>query len=295
MLHNINRCKIIVPLRGLIKINMKKALFIVATCAIFTSCSSEQDPTQTNEVTFTVNGMEIATERLAAPAALIDDENKAMTDLYLFDGKTQVAHQTSTDANFGTITALLSSGEHNLHFVATRSTGLAYTEETGTLGMTSIRQTYGKHYPLSVSGSSTQNITLDRISGQVVLTIEDKVPADANELTIAFGDHYPIINVETFNGVRDGAFSAAVSLTGKVGSTNTTYTINVFTPTFGTSYNTTYTITATNTSGAVIGQATGTMPVCANTKTLLHGNLFAGTQSVLTLSTAWNADNDVNF
>ena len=39
----------------------------------------------------------------------------------------------------------------------------------------------------------------------------------------------------------------------------------------------------------------GTMTIASNTKTLLHGNLFTGTRSFLSLSTAWNSDIDEGF
>ena len=103
------------------------------------------------------------------------------------------------------------------------------------------------------------------------------------------------LNPTTFAGVRSGEFDQTVSLASKVGQTDVQYKLNILAPVYGTESTTTYTLTATNGSGEVIGQATGTMPINSNTKTLLHGNLFTGTRSFLSLATSWGADSDVIF
>ena len=86
-----------------------------------------------------------------------------------------------------------------------------------------------------------------------------------------------------------------MSIASKVGSTGVQYKLNILAPVYGIESTTTYTLTATNGSGYVIGHATGTMTICSNTKTLLHGSLFTGTRSFLSLSTAWNGDIDEAF
>ena len=95
--------------------------------------------------------------------------------------------------------------------------------------------------------------------------------------------------------MRSGACDQTVNIYGKVGMSGQTWTLNILVPEYGVEHETTYTLTATNGSSQVIGQCTGTIPCNSNTKTLLHGNLFTGTRSFFSLTTSWNADNDVNF
>jgi hypothetical protein len=226
-------------------------------------------------------------------APLTDDDGQQMTDLLLFDGATYLTRQQNTDPSFGTVTVLLTAGEHHLHFIATRSTELSYDE--GTLNCENLRPTFGKHYDLNVTGGSDQNISLDRITGQVEITIEDEVPSGAANLRIQMGDYYKGINPTNFAATRSGDFDQTINISSKVGSTDNSWTLNILVPEYGVEHETTFTLTATNGSGDVIGQATGTMPCNSNTKTLLHGNLFTGTRSMVTLTTAWNADEDVSF
>jgi len=226
-------------------------------------------------------------------APLTDEDGAQMTDLILFDGATYLMRQQNTDPKFGEVTVMLTAGEHHLHFVATRSTELSYSE--GVLNCASLRSTFGKHYDINVTGGSDEYVTMDRLTGMVVITIEDEIPAGAANLRIQFGDYYKGLNPTTFAGVRSGDFDQTVSIASKVGQTDVQYKLPVLAPVYGTESTTTYTLTATNGSGDVIGQATGTMPINSNTKTLLHGNLFVGTRSFISLATSWGADSDVTF
>lgn len=280
---------------------MKKTFLLCALCALMLlGCKSKNDPenVQQHQVTFRVPQLAVETEPMNAPgvrkvAPLTDEDGSQMTDLILFDGATYLMRQQNTDPNFGTVTVMLTAGEHHLHFVATRSTELSYDE--GVLNCASLRSTFGKHYDLNVTGGSDEYVTMDRLTGMVVITIEDEIPAGAANLRIQFGDYYKGLNPTTFAGVRSGDFDQTVSIASKVGQTDVQYKLNILAPVYGTESTTSYTLTATNGSGEVIGQATGTMPINSNTKTLLHGNLFTGTRSFLSLATSWGADNDVTF
>lgn len=280
---------------------MNKHFILCAVMALLClSCSKKDEPAnvQQHQVTFRVPQLAVETEPMSAPgvrkvAPLTDEDGSQMTDLLLFDGATYLMRQQNTDPDFGTVTVMLTAGEHHLHFVATRSTELSYDE--GVLNCASLRSTFGKHYDINVTGGSDEYVTMDRLTGMVVITIEDEIPAGAANLRIQFGDFYKGLNPTTFAGVRSGAFDQTVSLSSKVGQTDVQYKLNVLAPVYGTESTTSYTLTATNGSGDVIGQATGTMPINSNTKTLLHGNLFTGTRSFLSLATSWGADSDVTF
>lgn len=277
---------------------MNKNLISCAFSAlILMSCGgNEPQSLQSHQVTFHIPQVVAETQPMNGPRRtpiLTDDDGQQMSDLFLFDGATQIAHQTNAEAEFGTITVLLTAGTHHLHFIATRSTGLSYDE--GILNCASLRPTFGKHYDLNVTGGSDENISLERLTGQVVITIEDEIPTGASQLRIQMGDYYKGINPTTFAGVRSGEFDQTVNISGKVGLTNQSWTLNILVPTYASQSNTTFTLTATNTGGDIIGQATGTMTINSNTKTLLHGNLFKGTRSFLSLTTAWNAEEDVTF
>ena len=272
---------------------MRKLLSLAALCSVLLACSSKDEPVETYDVKFSVNGWNAMSETMSAPrkapATLNDGEND-LTDLYLFDGSTQLAHQTNDATDFGTITVQLTTGDHHLHFVATRSGGLSY--DGGVLTATNLRSTFGKHYDLTVSGSSEEAVILERLSGKLIITVQDVIPSSAQTLQIQIGDYYAALNVTTFAGVRTGAFDQTVNISGKQGQSNVSWTLNILAPSAD-EYNTTYTITARDGSNNIIGQAMGQVPLSRNTKTILRGNLFSGTKSFISLSTEWNEDIEV--
>lgn len=270
---------------------MKKFLFFSALAALLIGCKGQDEPSQ-QQVTFRISNFQSTTEPLKAPAALVDGDDGALTDLYLFDGTTQLAHQTSEQGDFGTITVTLSTGSHTLHFVATRSTGLSYSD--GILACSSLKNTFGKTITLNVSGSSDENITLDRLTGKLVITLNDAIPTGASSLRIQLGDRYTSLDIATLYGVSPAAFDQSVNLSSKVGQSGYSITLYMLAPDAD-GYETTFTLTATNTSSQVIGQATGNITIAPNTKTLLSGNLFTGTRSFISLNSAWNADIEENF
>lgn len=276
---------------------MKKFLFLCALAAItLVSCKSDKDePQSQQQVTFKVSNFTSTTEPMnsprKAPASLVDGE-EAMTDLYLFDGSTQLAHQTNDQEDFGTISVMLSLGDHNLHFIATRSTGLGVSN--GVLTCSSLRNTFGKTVALNVSGSSEENITLERLTGRLYITIDDAIHTGAANLHIAIGNRYTSLDVQTLYGVSPEASAFDIDLTNKIGQTGYSLNTWMLAPDAD-GYETTFTLTATNGSSQVIGQATGTITIAPNTKTLLHGNLFSGTRSFVSLNTSWNADIEESF
>ena len=270
---------------------MKKALFICALAALLIGCKGQDEPSK-QQVTFRVSNFQSTNEPIKAPASLVDGDDGALTDIYLFDGSTQLVHQTSTQEDFGTITVLLPVGEHNLYFIATRSTGLAVEE--GLLVCSSLKNTFGKTVHLNVSGGGDQNITLDRLTGKLVITINDEIPSGASNLRIQLGGRYTSLDIASLYGVSPSTFDQNVNLTGKVGTSGYSITLFMLAPDAD-GYDTEFTLTATNTATQVIGQATGTVTIAPNTKTLLSGNLFTGTRSFISLNSAWNADIEESF
>lgn len=272
---------------------MKKTIIFGAIFAlIFSACTSDA-PAPTQTVTFNLSTFEQTTEPLKAPAAVIlDDENgSALTDIFIFDGDNQVAHQTSDADDFGTIALPLTHGEHNLHFVATRSTGITYND--GKLFATSLRSTFGKHLALNVTSTTDdQNIELDRITGMLRITILDEFPANAAEIEFIINKRYTTLLIQDFQGFEaEGSNTIRTSCTSKVGRSGEYYTLCVLSPILNTPYTATVTINAYNAGGDNIASVTvKNVQMCSNTKTLLSGNLFNMPSANISVNTEWEED-----
>ena len=278
---------------------MKKYLFFSAIVALlFVSCKGKNEPVQVQQVTFRVSAFEQTTEPMGSPrkapqATILDDEGGVvLTDLYVFDGTTQLAHQVYADDNaaFGTVTLDLTHGNHNLSFVATRSAGLSYS--AGVLSATSLRSTFGKTLALNVSGSTpAQNLTLDRISGLLSITINDEFPATANQIEFVMATRYTSINVATLCGTNGDEWSQKVSCTGKVGQSGVQYSFTFLAPSLTDEYTSDLTINIYNSLDAVIYSVTiEDVRLASNTKTMLSGNLFTSPSASVSVSHTWNTN-----
>ena len=280
---------------------MKRLFLFAAIVAAFLSCSKKDEPQQKQSITFKVSAFEQTTEPMNSPrrapqATILDDEGGvALTDLYVFDGTTQLAHQTNDDQNFGTVTLNLSHGDHSLSFVLTRSAGLSYN--AGVLSASSLRSTFGKTLALNVSASTpAQDLTLERLTGLVGVTINDAFPATANEIEFVINPRYTSLNVATLCGVSGSEFRQKVSCTSKIGQSGVYYGFNILAPSLTEEFTADVTINIYNSTNTVIYSVTvDDVRMAANTKTLISGNLFQSPGATVTVNTTWNTSIVGNF
>lgn len=263
------------------------------------SCSKKDEPKQSKLITFKVTAFEqtagpMGSPRKAPQSTILDDDEGgvALTDLYVFDGTTQLAHQVYADDNdaFGTVTLDLTHGNHNLSFVATRSTGLAYS--AGVLSATSLRSTFGKTLALNVTSSTAaQNLQLDRLNGVLYITINDAFPATANQIEFSMANRYTSLNVANLCGTNGDEWSQKVSCTSKVGQTGVQYNFNFLAPSLDEEYTSDVMIRVYNSSDVVIYSVTiEDVRFAANTKTMLSGNLFTSPSASITVNTSWQSN-----
>jgi hypothetical protein len=276
---------------------MKRYIYFMPLLAIaLFGCKGSDEPqnTQKQQITFKVAAFEQTQEPMGSPrrapqATILDDEGGvALTDLYVFDGTTQLAHQTNDDQNFGTVTLNLSHGDHSLSFVLTRSAGLSYN--AGVLSASSLRSTFGKTLALNVSASTpAQDLTLERLTGLVGVTINDAFPATANEIEFVINPRYTSLNVATLCGVSGSEFRQKVSCTSKVGQSGVQYSFNILAPSRDEEFTADVTINIYNSASDVIYSVTvDDVRMAANTKTLISGNLFTSPSASVTVNTTWN-------
>ena len=271
---------------------MKKYIYLCALAALIISCKGQNEPAQTQQVQFTVSTFEQTSQPMRAPqATILDDEGgTALTDLFVFDGGTQLVHQTSDASDFGTVTMNLTHGNHNLSFVLTRSTGITVSE--GVMTMTGVRSTFGKLLALNVTKSTgEQAVVLDRISGQLQITINDAFPSAANQIEFVVDPRYSQLDITNLQAINGDEWSQRVSCTSKQGQSGVSYTFNHICPSLTDEYTADVTINIYNAGGSLIYTVTiDDVRFASNTKTLLSGNLFTVPSASVGVNTSWNSN-----
>ena len=273
---------------------MKQLLPLLALVAIFISCDNGNNPTNTSAVTFKLSQFDQTITPLNSPAkAPIYDEEEggvALTDIFVFDDTTQVAHQTSDQEDFGTITISLANGEHNLSFIATRSTNISTAN--GVMTMENVRPTFGKLLTLNVTPSTTnQDLTLDRITGKLTITILDAFPADAKEIEFVINPRYSQLDVTTLLATNGQSVAQKVDCSSKAGKKDQAFSFNLLAPVLDAEYTADVTINVYNANNEVIHSVLiNSVRLAANTRTLLSGEVFRATGATLNIDHSWNTD-----
>jgi hypothetical protein len=273
---------------------MKKFLFFSALAALMLiGCKNQNEPEQVQAVQFKVSTFTQTTEQMNAPrrSPILDDEGgTALTDLFVFDGTTQLAHQTNDQDDFGTITLTLTHGSHNLSFVCTRSTDISVADGTMTMG--GVKPTFGKLLTLNVTNQTpAQDLTLQRLTSQMIITVLDAFPATAKEIEFVIKPRYSALDVTTLCGTDGEEFVKRVSCTSKVGKTDQQFTMNLLPPTLTDEYQADVTINVYGDGGTVLYSVlVEDVRLAANTKTLLSGKLFTAPSASVSVDHTWSSD-----
>jgi hypothetical protein len=291
---------------------MKKVLlFIFCGCFMF-SCSKEKKSPgppvkppgdKTYAVTFKINttgasGLKtnsVHAETSVTPVSgsanqlqywVYDSSGKLITQLY----------QTKTTTNFGQITDTFSAGTYSIVIVAQNNLSaiilpltVPTTYSTGAISING-NDTFFKTYSLTVTDTtSAQDVTLDRIDGQLQVKITDAIPTAAQTLGVTIVSERGIAISTGLPNATASTFTYQVSLPdsvkGKTNFTLTTYIANTVAPF-------TANIFATNSAGTKYVTATVDSVTCqVNERTLLSGALFntsASNAFNVTFNNAWD-------
>ena len=288
------------------------AIFGIALCATFMSCSKadapEQEPNKGINID-TAYGDSIETKALITFACTGDftlqtkamtraltADGKDMTDLWLLDyignELKQTIHQTESDADFGSPTVPLALGRHHLYFIATRGTGATFDTDTHTMMMDHVSDTFYKAVEINVGNtlSGTQAVELERIVTKLKIVLNDAIPEGADKVIITPDTWYHAIDYLT--GEPSAATTAqpfTISIPpGDVGTKGEQ--ISIFGFSGSTEWNTGFSVVCKDSSGGVLGSATvGSAPLQRNRVTEFSGTLFSGSSSFsVSLLSSWD-------
>lgn len=236
---------------------------------------------------FTLSTYDMTTRSLEA-------DSKPMTDLWLFDyiGTTlmQSLHQTSSDADFGTPTVELLSGDHHIYFVASRGKTPVISTTNHTITWSSVSDTFWKDYSLTVTGSAnaSRSVTLDRVVTRLRLSITDAIADDVSTISITPSHwSYGLDYITSQPITPESSHPVVIDIPGSyIGTTN--LAINIFGFSSSDEWTTDIAISANSTTSVLGSASISDAPFKRNRTTEYCGPLF-GSSGVMTvnLTTDW--------
>lgn len=284
---------------------MKKILTAAMLVAL-TACQSvdltSDTPESSNSKNFTfhVKGDFIKSfEDMTRAAVRLEDNNTAgVTDLWVMDYVDgtlhQQVHQSSTDAEFGTVPMSLAYGHHDIKFIASKGTAPVLTASA--LSWAKVLDTFTLDYPVDVVASSNGNRApeLKRAIGGVKVVATDAVKNGTQKVSVTMKRSL-LLALPTLVASEATASANEFSITSsqwdKTGLALTTYTL------CDEEMTTDVVVTVTGADNAILSQFTvNGVSVKKNRITTLTGEVFGrGNGFSVAIDDTWDEPVNVEF
>ena len=293
---------------------MKKLIMALAAALMLAACEKQELPRSgggiclTNDtiepyvtVTFAI-GWQTTSHPMDARTRSISLAQSDMTDLWLFDyvnGEcVNTIHLTPDDDDFGSPSASLTLGSHDIYFVASRGSGADIDDVEGTIVWSTVRDTFRGHLSLNVtSGTSpNQSVTLNRAVARLTITVNDAIPTGTSKLVIVPDDWYYGMNYVTGEAIESKNDEITINIPssyiGTTGLTASCYSISG-----NDEWQTDVLVKAVNASNVVVGQVTiHDATFIQNVITECSGAIFSGNALMnVALNDTWGNSNIIQW
>ena len=182
---------------------MKKLLFMALAALWLVGCSEQSEQTeQSDELTkvslsfspYEQSAMARTTRAASSIAGIVTH-----LDVWITDGTTtQDIHQTSADANFGSLSVTLDKTKtYTLYAIGHKADGATLSD--GVISFTDDKVTHSMFYSITFSPATTTNLSclMNRIVADFRLDITDDFPAECKSLRFTIANVFDRWNVST--------------------------------------------------------------------------------------------------
>lgn len=261
---------------------MKKILFIMLTAVAMVGCKSDEPSSPTSgKIKFNVLGLDVLQERFDAPKRVVNDDpftptQAGLTELWLFEGTTLLAHQQSGDANFGSPELELTFGQHAITIIGSGTTNQTFSD--GTWSGKDPKDCFGAVHNVNVTSTTgEQAVVLTRCYYGLQWMSEDVVPANAAKVEVTVSNYRKTLLASLAGGASDTRTISA-SVASYIGKTVTVSAYG-FTEVYSTEEQVHTTYTIKDADGNVIVHHEKDVPVLSGRATIIKGNMFGGAAS----------------
>ena len=176
---------------------LKTIVTLLTMCAVMMSCSSDIENEPTNEmVTLTFSPYEM--ESMTRATSSIADYCTRL-DVWITDGTTtQDIHQTSADADFGSLSVTLNKTKtYTIYAVGHKADGATLSD--GVISFADDKVTHSMFYTTTFSPATTTSLSclMNRIVADFRLEITDDIPVECKSLRFTISNVFDRWNVST--------------------------------------------------------------------------------------------------
>lgn len=256
---------------------MKKIFHAMFIVLALVGCKSKDEVQPEKKVTFHIEQLSVSQAALA-PARKADatPTDAGLTDLWLFEGSTLLAHQQSTDADFGSPELELTFGQHTITIIGSGTTNQTFTN--GVWSGNDPKDCFGCVHNVNVTSTTgEQAVVLTRCYYGLQWASEDKVPANAKTIEVTVGNYRKTL-MAGLNGGETSNKTINASVTSYIGKTLTVSAYG-FNAAYGTEEQVHTTYTIKDADGNVIVYHEKDVPVLSGRATIIKGNMFGGAAS----------------
>ena len=279
---------------------MKKLLFMALAALWLVGCSEQSEQTeQSDELTkvslsfspYEQSAMARTTRAASSIAGIVTH-----LDVWITDGTTtQDIHQTSSDADFGSLSVTLNKTKtYTIYAIGHKADGATLSD--GVISFTNDKVTHAMFYTTTFTPSETTSLSclMQRIVSQFSFSTTDQVPANVTKMSLTVNDVYDRWNVSTGATHSLNRTSTFENFSKKADGT---VTFNIFS--IVTDAQTTHdiTVTAYDAQDNIVQQRTFTaVPLRNGYKTSYRGIYFTDTPTAATFTVDdWNEYDEVTF
>lgn len=278
---------------------MKKVFLLLAGGALLLcGCSQDRAEEQienTKTVTLNFSGFDFDEEPMTR--ADVDVATIATRlDLWLVSGSEVVeAHQSSTDAGFGSVTLSLNTTKtYTVYAVAHKADGAA-TLTDGVIAFPNEKVTHSFFHSGTFSPSETSEVScsMNRIVGMFRLDTTDQIPSTCAKMRFDIAQTFTRWNVGGF-GTNNTDRTTEIAVTSTRDDGTAAFSIYIIGSDEQTNYS--ITVTALTSADAVLRERTFTIPIQNNLRTTATGAFFASpTQTFSFVSADWEVADAITF
>ena len=280
---------------------MKKLWILALAITMLTACSQDEEKIALNgsaveEETVTMTFSPYQMEAMTRSAVSIADVVNHL-DVWIYESGTEVEdiHQTSADADFGSITVTLNKTKtYTLYAVGHKAEGA--TLEYGIISFTNDKVTHAMYYTTTFSPSTTTSLSclMQRIVADFRLDITDDVPTSAAKFRFTVTGVYDRWNVST-GGTNQLDRVSVINYTGNASPVFNIYAITTDEQTLHT-----VTVEALDADGNALVPAQSktfeNVPLRNGYKTTYRGAFFTEENMTMTFTVDdWQEYDTVNF